>query len=299
MELKSFAKINLGLKIHGKRADGFHLLTTVFETVSLYDTLVFKPSAALEVTCDDRSVPTDERNLILQAALRLRERYGCKEGVSIHLRKRVPSPGGLGGGSSNAAVALMGLSRLWRLPVGQGELYEIAKDLGSDVPFFLVGGRAIGCGRGDEIIPLADSPTKYVLITAPSFGIPTAEAFAALKRPFLTSDEAQSILRVCRSGLERDWATASETNDFEEWVFEKFPELAEMAERLRESGAKSAGLSGSGPSIFAIFEKEETRQANIEALKDFNWRMFAVATVTRAEYREALSECHGLFPISF
>jgi len=299
MELKSFAKINRGLKIHGRLENGYHLLSTVFQTISLHDTLIFETASDLMLECDEPSVPTDETNLILKSAIALRERFNSTAGARIVLHKNIPSPGGLGGGSSNAAVALMGLARLWRLEARFEDLIELAKGIGADVPFFLYGGIAKGCGRGDEILPLPDAQSEKLLVLTPKFGISTSEAFEALQKPTLTSGEVESILRVCRSAPDNVSRDEHSVNDFEDWVFGRHRELAEMSESLLRQGAHSVSLSGSGSSIFAIFEKEETRQATIEALSKSNWRMFAVATVTRSEYRAALSECEGLFPISF
>ena len=299
MQLKSFAKINRGLTVHGRLENGYHLLSTVFQTISLHDTLEFQKASGLSLECSDPRVPQDETNLVLKSAIALRERFKTSAGARIILQKNIPSPGGLGGGSSNAAIALFGLARLWSIDVGFLELVELAKQVGADVPFFLYGGTAVGCGRGDEILPLTDFPGGNLLVLTPNFGISTAEAFEALHRPTLTSSQVESNLRVCRSARENLNRDGQAVNDFEKWAFGRHRELAEMAGSLVRFGATSVNLSGSGPSIFAIFEKEETRQATIEALSNSNWRMFAVATVTRSEYRAELAECEGLFPISF
>src|SRR4051794_30813583 len=150
-ELPSFAKINWTLRVLGKRDDGYHELYTVFQTVSLHDTLEFEESDEVTLTCDEGAVPTDERNLVLRAAAALRERSGCSTGARINLSKRIPAPGGLGGGSSNAAVALVGLRRLWGLRASDADLHQILASIGSDVPFFLHGGTAVGTGRGEII----------------------------------------------------------------------------------------------------------------------------------------------------
>lgn len=297
MELKSYAKLNLGLRVHGRRPDGFHLLSTVFQTISLHDTIRFEEHDELILECDSPDVPADDGNLIIKAAEILRAHSGSRAGAKITLEKRIPSPGGLGGGSSNAAIALLGLSKMWGLSLAPKEMLRVASGLGADVPFFLYGGTAKGCNRGDEIISMDDADIGKVLVLTPDFGIQTALAFSALQRPGLTSSEAESILRVCRSDSGK--SLVSMANDFESWAFESHPELRSMAEELTRRGATSVSLSGSGSSIFALFEKEETRQATLEALADSPWRKFAVATVTRAEYRDALSECQGLFPISF
>ncbi len=164
--LPSFAKLNLLLRVIGKREDGFHELFTIFQTVSLQDTIRFAHSDKLELGCDDPAIPTDDRNLILRAANALREFADVEKGADIYLEKQIPSPGGLGGGSSNAAVALIGLSRLWELDIAANDLQAISARLGSDVPFFLHGGTAIGTGRGELIEPIDDISEQFLLIVA-------------------------------------------------------------------------------------------------------------------------------------
>ncbi len=201
--LPSFAKINLMLRVLGRRDDGFHELFTVFQTVSLHDDITFGEGEGIELTCPNKSIPTDERNLIVKAALLLGEKYGTDRGAVMHLTKRVPSPGGLGGGSSNAAVALIGLSRLWELDASVEELQAAASQLGSDVPFFLYGGTAIGTGRGDEIEQVQDIEARNLLIVTPNVRVSTPDAFKRLGAQNLTSADAERILIVCRSEAEK------------------------------------------------------------------------------------------------
>src|SRR5688572_19535925 len=146
LTLPSFAKVNLHLQVIGKRTDGFHDLCTVFQTISLHDRLSIGPDEQIRMTCGDRQLPVDEKNLVVQAALALRKRYNVHCGARIHLEKRIPAPGGLGGGSSNAAATLLALRKLWQIDVTVEELHPIAAQLGSDVPFFLYGGTALGMG---------------------------------------------------------------------------------------------------------------------------------------------------------
>ncbi len=288
--LPSFAKINWTLRILGKRDDGFHELCTLFQTISLGDSITFAESDVLSLTCDDASVLTGEGNLITRAAKRLQTVYGVKKGAAIDLAKRIPSPGGLGGGSSNAAVSLIGLSRLWQLPVTDVDLQEIAADLGSDVPFFLYGGTALGTGRGEVIEPGQDIVADDIIIVTPMVSIPTSEAFAAIGAGDLTNTASNHILRVCRSEAEiLDPGQSTLTNDFEASVFSSYPEVKRVKERLLELGAVNAAMSGSGASVFAIFDKTETRQTAEKALDiESTWRKFAVSTVSRAKYRELL-----------
>ncbi|MGH7783263.1 MAG: 4-(cytidine 5'-diphospho)-2-C-methyl-D-erythritol kinase [Candidatus Binatia bacterium] len=288
--LPSFAKINWTLRILGKRVDGYHELCTVFQTISLSDELTFSPNDELVLTCGDDSVPADGQNLIVRAAETLRDRYAIDKGARIHLKKRIPSPGGLGGGSSNAAIALIGLSRLWKIEPDSGEMTVMAEFLGSDVPFFLHGGTAIGTGRGEIIGSGLDINEKFMLVVTPNVSISTKEAFARIDASGLTKAASKSILRDCRFIAESgDLRDKTLINDFEASILSVEPEIARVKNALLRLGARQAMMSGSGASVFTVFDKEETRQAAIKALEiESNWRKFAVATISREEYRRHL-----------
>lgn len=300
-KLPSFAKINWFLRVVGKRSDGFHELCTIFQTVSLHDNLMFSQSDELILTCDKSYVPTNDKNLIIKAAQILKEKFQITNGAKIHLEKNIPSPGGLGGGSSNAAVALLGLAMLWKLEIKFEELLQVGAELGSDVPFFFYGGTALGTGRGTEIFPIEEKEERFILIVTPDTAVSTAEAFSRLNAPHLTNESAKSNLQICRN-LARalDLRQTALTNDFEASVFQAAPEIGRVKERLADLGAVQTLLSGSGASVFAIFENKETRQTAHKAIEtEINWRSFAVASISRTEYREALSVSAGLLPISF
>ena len=288
--LPSFAKINLHLRVLGKRADEFHELFTVFQAVSLHDSISFEESERVTLTCDRKFIPTGENNLIVRAAGLLQKRAGVKLGAKMRLAKRIPSPGGLGGGSSNAAASLIGLSRLWGVDVPSEDMHEMAAELGSDVPFFLYGGTAMGTGRGTVIEPIADIREDKLLIVTPKLRVSTSAAFASLGSQSLTMAEAERILIVCRLEAEKlDLRHSVLRNDIEAAVFAAHPEVERVKRTLLELGAVNAMMSGSGASVFAVFDKEETRQATLKALdKEVNWRKFAVAAVSRDEYREAM-----------
>ncbi len=299
--LPSFAKINWLLRILGKREDGFHELFTIFQTVSLFDEITFDESDELNLTCNIENIPVDETNLIVKAAMLLKNEFAVEKGAKIHLEKRIPAPGGLGGGSSNAAVSLLGLAILWNLDFEFERLVEIGARLGSDVPFFFYGGTARGLGRGTKIVHLQDFSEKFLLIVTPEIHVSTAAAFARINAPYLTKESSKSILKICQNEADNFNLRQNDfANDFEKSVFEFEPEVRRVKEKLLASGAKQAVLSGSGASVFAVFDKEETRQATLKALEEeTNWRKFAVATVSRDEYRAALKKCERLFPISF
>jgi 4-diphosphocytidyl-2-C-methyl-D-erythritol kinase len=237
----SYAKINWSLRVTGKRADGFHDLETVFQLISLHDTLTFSESDRLAVTCDDRTIPTDDRNLVVKAARAL-----GVDRVAIHIEKRIPSGGGLGGGSSNAATTLTTLAKLFNI---DRPLEPIALQLGSDVPFFLVGGTAYATGRGEVITRMPDAPELPLLLVLPRERVSTAEAFRALKRfsPPL--------------GIDAYRDAANYTNDFEEPVFIRFPQLRTWKETLYGCGATWAAMSGSGSTIVGAFPDVTSRDA--------------------------------------
>jgi 4-diphosphocytidyl-2-C-methyl-D-erythritol kinase len=296
--LPAFAKINLFLLIHGKREDGYHELCTVFQTISLYDSLTFSPSSDNEIrlTCDNPAIPTGEKNLIHRAASILKKEFNVHQGAEIHLAKRIPSPGGLGGGSSDAAMALLGLARLWNIKPAFTTLTQLAAQLGSDVPFFLFGGTALGGGRGTDLSPLDDFERQYLLVVTPAVNVSTADAYKLLSVPRLTKEGSKSILKICHNEAEKLLSEhAGLRNDFEGVVFRLKPELAQAKNSLLELNAESVVMSGSGASFFASFADEDSRQrAQAKLKQETNWRVFAVETVSRGRYLESLQPCSEL-----
>lgn len=282
----------------GRRADGYHEIRTIFQTVTLHDRLTFAASddERLFLTCDDETVPSDERNLVVRAALALREKFQVREGAQLHLEKRIPVEAGLGGGSSDAAVALLGLAALWRIKTNREELSRIGARLGADVPFFFTGGTARGTGLGTEIAPLEDAPAVPLLIIKPEARVSTPEAYKALKRPALTKEVADIILSISREEARiRDSLHEVLHNDFEQAIYPLYPEIAEARRGLIEQGARGALLAGSGASVFGIFENEEAlgRAKSILELRE-GWRVFSSAALGRADYLSAMGECAAL-----
>ena len=241
--LKSYAKINWSLRILGKRDDGFHDLETIFQTISLHDELTFREGEGLSVTCDDPSIPTDETNLVIRAA----KAVGAKH-VAIDLRKRIPAGGGLGGGSSNAAAVLRAL--------GGEDLHAIAFALGSDVPFFLLGGTAYATGRGEALTPITPMDGIPLLLVLPEERVLTREAFARV------THYSEPL------GIEAYRDFSAFTNDFEEVVFDMLPRLRALKERLYASGAKWAQMSGSGSALFGVYESAAARDEAAAAFED-------------------------------
>jgi 4-diphosphocytidyl-2-C-methyl-D-erythritol kinase len=290
LTLPSFAKVNLYLRVLGRRDDGFHELCTVFQTVSLHDSITFVEDEDLSLTWNQMEVAVSNDNLIIRAANALKKRYKVDNGARINLVKTIPAPGGLGGGSSNGAMTLLGLTKLWRLPVDRSVLTDLAAEIGSDVPFFLHGGIALGTGRGENVEELPDLAIGPMLIITPKVAVSTPDAFYRLSAPNLTKLALNRNLSVCRDEARSpDLLHCALKNDLEASVFKAYPEVGRVKETLLGLGAQGAAMSGSGASVFAMFEKEETRQAAIKALdNEVNWRKFAVAAISRIEFREAL-----------
>ena len=296
--LPSFAKINLTLRVLGRRRDGYHELSTVFQTVSLRDRLTFRALAddRIELACDAAGVPADESNLVHRAAVLLRGRYGVRRGARIEIEKTIPAGGGLGGGSSNAAAALVGLARLWEIETGGEELSALGALLGADVPFFFTGGTARGAGRGDVISPLPDAPRVHLLIVTPPVRVSTAEAYKSLSAPALTKAEGAVNFYVSRAAADFSGSLRGVlANDFEPAIFRRFPEIEGARDALLRAGADAALLSGSGSSVFGIFDTEGRAAGAAEALRrEARGQVFACTTVGRAEYRRAFGDCAAL-----
>ena len=292
--LPAFAKINLSLRILGKRADGYHEIDTIFQTISLHDTITIQSTndALISVTCYDHSVPSGPENLVHKAASALQREFANDRGAQITLDKHIPTQAGLGGGSADAAVTLIGLAWCWKLECKKDELMSIATDLGADVPFFFCGGSARGQGIGSAVTPLADSPEAYLLVLKPNANVSTAQAYASLNSPSLTTPETKSILSGSQSSEIFDITqTEAPHNDFESVVFELSPEIARAKSALVRAGARATLLAGSGSSVFGIFDNQNVQRRAIQAIElETGWRVFPCRTVGRNQYRSAMRE---------
>ena len=218
MRVRAFAKINRSLRVLGTRADGYHELRTIFQSIALHDTLTVRPvRGAFELTCDDPACPVDESNLVARAAGRMwaaAGRSGAPRGLAIHLRKRIPMQAGLGGGSSDAAATLRVLAKRWR--VGDAKVRGEAAALGADVPYFLEGGTALGLERGDLLFPLREPASAWVLLVIPAFGVSTRDAFGWFDAAKVAASHGANQGRFVQEGRERKirqrvprWSTIS------------------------------------------------------------------------------------------
>jgi 4-diphosphocytidyl-2-C-methyl-D-erythritol kinase len=280
----AFAKINLDLRVVGVRSDGYHELKTTFQSIALADALTFTyTSGPFRIACDDPDCPIDARNLVWRAAELLwkeSRRRGAPRNAVVTIAKRIPMQGGLGGGSSDAAAALLALASLWRIRLRRARLRRLAAKLGADVPYFLEGGTARGKARGDRLSRLADGPRAWVILVVPRFGVSTREAFGWWDRE---SGQAGQARRVRRKGQDRG------INDLESVVARRHPVISRLVATLEREGAFQASLSGSGSAVFGLFRRRAHAERAARRLRRASPRR--VVLLTRTLSRQ---ECHKL-----
>ncbi|HXS96572.1 MAG TPA: 4-(cytidine 5'-diphospho)-2-C-methyl-D-erythritol kinase [Candidatus Limnocylindrales bacterium] len=278
--VRALAKINLDLRVLGKRADGFHELRTVFQTISLGDTLdiAFTPGRKRSVDLVDAlSIPD---NLVTRAAHAVMDALRINGRVEMRLTKRIPMGAGLGGGSSDAAAVLLALPAIAGRTVDPAALREIGQSLGSDVPFFLLGGAAVGIGRGTELFPLPDTPAGYGIVVAPGIHVNTAQAYRDLSPLLADADGKVNAFQTAA------WSGQTGVNDFESVVFAQHPELAAWKKRIVRAGATAAMMTGSGSALFGFFASRQAARQALERLRPFDAAVFPISSVNRARYRQ-------------
>ena len=250
MQLQAFAKINLDLRVLGRRDDGYHEVRTVLQTIDWADEIRVELADNFEFI--EHGVEAGENNLVFRAVRAFEGLTGQRVQARIELIKHLPAGAGLGGGSADAAVTMLGLRRLYNIPIPDQELVRVLGQLGSDIPFFIYGGRALGTGRGSEISPMADVGDYALVVVVPRIAISTREAYSWLT----TSDKSNTIKRFCGQQVS-DSAEAQPGNDFESVVFPRHPLLSDIKSELLSAGARSAALSGTGSAVFGIFGNAE------------------------------------------
>ena len=296
VRIRAHAKINLTLRVGALQADGFHPLQTVFQSLGLHDTLeITVRPGPFELTCSDPGVPVDDRNLVTRAARALwsaLDREGEPRGVAVHLTKHIPMQAGLGGGSSDAASALSALARLWRRREPRVDLAAIAARLGADVPYFLLGGTALGLSRGEELYPLEDLPARFVVLALPAFGVATADAY----RWF---DEGGPWPFGAPRGVGKAIAAwggcpLAVVNDLEAPVARRHPEIAAARRAIETAGAEAAAMTGSGSAVFGLFAGEAAARRAAGAVAEAGF----VALFTRTVDRRTCQRVHFSFASS-
>lgn len=283
--VRAYAKINLSLRVLGIRPDGYHELRTVFQTIGLADTLdiAYTPGRGLSIALDDPMALDD--NLVTRAARAFAERFRVHGVLKMKLVKRIPSGAGLGGGSSDAAAVLLALPALCGKRSSLPELMELGAGLGSDVPFFLAGGAALGIGRGEELYPLPEPKPLPVLVVAPHVHVSTPEAYRLLERPALTSLAEPPKLNTFQSFVWDEDLVSGSGNDFETAVFRLHPELERWLRKLERSGAHVARLSGSGAALFGVFPNQARLQGALPRFRSESLTVFSTRMLTRKAYR--------------
>jgi len=284
MQVKSFAKINLGIEVLGKRKDNYHNIRTLFQSIDFYDVLEFYliSDDKIDLSGPGDTISWGKDNLIFQAALSLKQKLGLSNGIKIKANKKIPPGKGLGGGSSNAAMTLLALNKLWELHCTPEKLTELAKGLGADVPYFLTGGLCLGTEKGDEIKTLEDLPVFHCVLALPDVSIPTSSIYANLPET-LTSEEKDSKItkffnnRNC-SGL---------INSLEEAVFSLYPQIEIIKGLFIANKAELSLVSGSGSAVFGLFKTRKNAQ---KAFKEISSRYSVVVTKTlpRQEYKNRI-----------
>ena len=283
--VRAYAKVNLDLRVLGTRPDGYHELRTVFQSVALHDSLLCVATrGAFTLKCRTPGLSLDDTNLVSKAAVALWAalgRDGKPRDVTVTIKKQIPMQAGLGGGSANAAAALQALGRMWGgAPISL--LRDVAASIGADVPYFLSGGTALGLGRGEEIYPLVDLPTHWVVIVQPPYGVSTAEAYAWYDEDRAAGHREPREMQM----LPVPWPTraAQMINDLEPPVVRRHPEIGALKILLRESGAVAAAMSGSGSAVFGLFRSQATATRAIKPLSKGGARAHLTRTLSRAEH---------------
>jgi 4-diphosphocytidyl-2-C-methyl-D-erythritol kinase len=316
VNLRSFAKINLGLRIGAARPDGFHQLLTVYQTIGLHDVIrvTVARGNGIEIRCDDPRVPQDESNTCFRIAQRGMMALRAKGKVVIEIDKRLPVQGGLGGASANAVTTLLGLERAVGKTLTPAERLRIAAEVGSDLPLFLVGGTVLGVGRGEQVFPLPDFSSTACVVVTPELGVSTPKAFAEWDRRMASGSKltvsgasdrinelgyrvsawlsglysgapSESVRRRGRAGNPLlALVRAGIENDFEQVVFPEYPELGEAKRAFVRAGAKYASLSGSGSTLYGLFGSKQAAGFAVTRLRKAGWVAQATVTLTRAAY---------------
>ncbi|MFA5093624.1 MAG: 4-(cytidine 5'-diphospho)-2-C-methyl-D-erythritol kinase [Candidatus Omnitrophota bacterium] len=281
--LKSPAKINLYLKVLGKRPDGYHDIETVFERIDLCDELSFKAiTDEIVIKCDNPQVPCDRRNLVYKAAQMLKERYAIPTlGVEINLKKNIPVAAGLGGASSNCAYALRGLSQLWGLKVSREELFEIGSAIGADVAFFLMdAGRAVGKGRGEVLEAAPQGNGFWYLLVNPGFPVFAKDAYQGLNLGLTPTPAHSTIDPACLKDIKFDALKGFVFNSLEDPVVRLHSAISEIKSEIIRSGLKVVMMSGSGPTVFgAASSREEALDAKNKLVLREGWQAFIATTL--------------------
>jgi 4-diphosphocytidyl-2-C-methyl-D-erythritol kinase len=274
LALKSYAKINLCLYVLKEREDGYHEIFSVMQAIDLYDQLTLhKTEKGIAIECNHPGVPKDEKNLAYQAADLLFRERNFQGGVRIDIEKKIPVSAGLGGGSSNAAFTLKGINQLFDLKLSFEKLHSLASKIGSDVPFFLYSGQAIAKGRGEKIVPISLYRDYWLVLVCPNFMVSTERVYGDVKID-LTGGKLFINLKNCdnKDGFLK--ALRQFNNDLEKVVVNRYAMISQIKETLEKFGAIKSSMSGSGPTVYGVFEKKSQAEEVTKRLSEGDWQIF-------------------------
>jgi 4-diphosphocytidyl-2-C-methyl-D-erythritol kinase len=279
---KAAAKINLSLDVLRKREDGYHEVEMVMTMVDLADrvTLELLEEDRIVIASQVGSIPLDEKNLAFQAAKLIKQTYNVKSGVSIHIEKNIPVAAGLAGGSSDAAATLRGLNRLWNLQIPEQTLLELGAVLGSDVPFCVTGGTALATGRGELLQPLTAPPQCWVVIAKPPIHVSTQEVYKRLKADAIQQHPRTDQMMQAIATQDYPLMCESIGNVLEDVTLPMVPEVARIKELMLKLGADAALMSGSGPTVFGLADKDVKATRIYNGLRGFCKEVYVVRMLT-------------------
>ncbi|GAA4870051.1 4-(cytidine 5'-diphospho)-2-C-methyl-D-erythritol kinase [Paenibacillus vulneris] len=279
---KAPAKINLSLDVLRKREDGYHEVEMVMTMVDLADRIEMQelPRDTIIISSQAGYIPLDEKNLAFQAAKLIKDRYDVKQGVYIHLDKKIPVAAGLAGGSSDAAATLRGLNRLWKLNIPSEELQRLGAELGSDVPFCVTGGTAIARGRGEKLEPIESPPQCWVVLAKPPINVSTSEIYGKLKANAIQSHPSTERIVQAIRNKRFDLLCENLGNVLEEVTLDLYPEVRQLKDCMMRLGADGVLMSGSGPTVFGLVSKEAKVPRIYNGLRGFCKDVYAVRILT-------------------
>lgn len=282
MRLRALAKINLGLDILRKREDGYHEVRMIMQTIQMYDVLEMKKkeTPGISLSVNYPFIPNDERNLVYKAAKLLMDEFQVEKGVSIRLDKFIPVAAGMAGGSSDAAAALVGINRLFKLGLSEQELMERAVNIGADVPYCVMRGTALAEGIGEKLTRIRQVPQCYILVGKPAINVSTKVAYESLKlNEIQTHPDIDGMIRDIEDGDLYSMVSRM-GNVFEPGIIGKYPVIQEIKDLMEANGALKAMMSGSGPTVFGVFDDKDKMEKAAELLRESKLAKTVFATET-------------------
>ena len=269
IERKAYAKINLGLDVTGKREDGYHIVSMIMQNVDLYDTLTFEKNDTGEIILNASSpkIPTDDSNLICKVAKQLREKYGVKDGVSVYLEKRIPVAAGMAGGSTDGAATYMALNKLWKLGLDTKTMCELAVKLGADIPYCIIGGTALAEGIGEELTTISDMPKCHLVIAKPDIDVSTGWVYKTLDSKEIENHPDIAGVRTAIENDDLKGMCEKIGNVLEYVTSSKYSVINDIEKIMEDNGAVKAFMTGSGPTVFGVFDSEQKAKEAVEAVK--------------------------------